>query len=113
MQIRKEIFEDFITCKYKTYLKLKGKTETKTEYEILQKELNNEYKNKITDTKFNLNSFNANNKVLTIEELKAGKEIIINALISYDKFTSHYPILEKAIGKSKLGNFYYTPTFLH
>ncbi len=43
MLITNEVFSDFLKCKYKTYQKLNGKQETKSDYELLQNELENEY----------------------------------------------------------------------
>ena len=37
--INNEIFADYLRCQYKAYLKLKGRTGQKTEYEELQNKL--------------------------------------------------------------------------
>ena len=44
MLITNEVFNDFLKCKYKTYQKLQGKQETKSDYELLQIELEENYK---------------------------------------------------------------------
>jgi hypothetical protein len=45
-RINNEVFADYLKCQYKAYLKLKGRTGQKTEYEKLQNRLLQEYRTK-------------------------------------------------------------------
>jgi hypothetical protein len=43
-RINNEVFADYLKCQYKAYLKLKGRTGQKTDYEELQNRLFQEYR---------------------------------------------------------------------
>jgi hypothetical protein len=42
--VNNQIFTDFLNCKYKAYLKLQGETGQRSEYEILDSSLLEEYR---------------------------------------------------------------------
>jgi len=113
MMITSEIFLDYLNCKYKAYKKLHGEEETQSEYETLQTELFKDYQTKIVNRIAENNSFYCKEPSLgNYEDLRVGKEILINVSFETDEFISDYLILEKLIGKSKLGSFYYLPMFM-
>ena len=79
MLITKEIFLDYLHCKYKAYVKLKEGKEIKSEYEILQEELEERYKERALATlssEFVTNTSTAS-RLLT-QYVKQEKTSIIN-----------------------------------
>ncbi len=105
------IFESYLNCKYKAFLKSEGKQGNKSDYEILQDELNNEYKNKVKESllaKYGVDGFLKTDPTL-FSDLKKGKEIIFNSRFEHSELEANPNVLVKAPGESVLGSFHYAP----
>ena len=115
MLITNEVFNDFLKCKYKTYQKLQGKQETKSDYELLQIELEENYKKQFLE-RINLpdeiNNFTYPIS-LTIDDLKKGSSLITDISVNFDDAVLSIDAIEKVAGKSKLGSFFYIPIYLN
>ena len=113
MVITNEVFSDYMKCKYRTYQKLKGKQETKSDYELLQIELENNYKKEVIERLIasDKNSTVHLTTLLTTTDLKHGYSFIANTNISFDDVVLEIDALERAPGKSKIGSFYYIPIY--
>ena len=103
--VTREILHNYLRCKYKGYLKLRGESGTKTDYEILIRELSEKFKlkavNKIR------NSYNDDHILqgvnITQSLLKQGTDTIVDAVIEDDIFSLHLDGLKKVSGPSQLG----------
>ena len=111
MKITDEILEAYLNCKYKAYLKLKGESGSKTEYEDLQVELRERMKERAVEK---ITSGHRDDEVLRVpvasfDALKEGKAIVANTSLEDEKRRCCYDALEKVEGKSKLNDFHYVP----
>lgn len=110
MEITSEIFEAYLQCKRKAFLKIRGELGIKSEYEIMRTEeqkayvlsaLNRNYTYRFIDLFQNPDALGS--------ILHRGKEIVANVSIRSQEVSSHCDALEKNPGRSKLGMFYYEP----
>lgn len=110
MIINNEIFESFINCKYKAYLKLSGTSGNISEYEIMQNEIRVLYK---MGALKNILSAYKEKEILNNTDLNSaiedGKKAIVNAHVNCDGLQSYCDLMEKISGKSDLGLFHYVP----
>ena len=100
-----------MNCRYKAFLKSDGKQGNKSDYEVLQDELNNEYRNKIKEsflTKYGVDGFLETDSIL-FSDLKKGKEVILNSRFEHLEFGINPDALVKVLGESVLGSFHYAP----
>lgn len=107
MLITNEVFSDYLTCKYKTYQKLNGKQEIKSDYELLQIELENNYKKEVLEKLVvpGRNNSDVSQFSLTTTDLKRRQNLITGISIVYYDQVIYIDALEKVSGKSKLGLF--------
>jgi predicted RecB family nuclease len=84
---------------------------TKTDFEILQTELQTEYENQnllILKNKYQQKEIHEKSTI-TLSDLKKGKKIIIGKHMESHELTCSINVLEKVKGKSTLGRFHYYP----
>lgn len=109
--ISNEIFEDYLSCEYKAYLKLHDHVGCKTEYETLQRRLDNSFFSK-AQIKFK-EHFPKRDLLsvpfLKLSDLKKSKALIFETSIELDGLKTFFHVLRRCSGESKLGGFYYEP----
>jgi len=111
MVIKDQIFEAYLNCKYKSYLKLHNQTGQKTEYEILNEHLDKKYH---LEAQARLEFHYANENILrpshlTLDKLNLGKDLILNTKIFKDGFHVSYDALKKCVKSPKFGLISYEP----
>ena len=109
--ITDHILKAYLNCKYKSYLKLHNHTGHRTDYEILQDRLDKEYR-LAAQTK--LKSHYLKDDVLhasplTPAQLRLGKNVILDTVISGNGLQASYDALKKRSEGSKVASFSYEP----
>ncbi len=105
------IFESYLNCRYKAFLKSDGKQGNKSDYEILQDELNDKYKNEVKEsflTKYGVDGFLETDSIL-FSDFKKGKEVILNSRFEHLELEANFDALVKIPDESALGSFHYAP----
>jgi len=114
MKITDDIFKSYLSCQYKAYLKLCGKTGNKTELEKLNDEFRKVLEIKLTQ-QF-LNEYNSadilQSPLLKISDLKKGKKVILTPHLEIENISTSLFALEKLSNPSKLGSFSYVSILL-
>lgn len=112
MKINNDLFVNYLSCKYKAYLTLKGEKEEMSDYGLLQSKRQQAYKFTASSTliRDNKQSFIAPNSPLTKSDLVKNSQLfIIGAVIIHGDVTFHFDALKQVPGKSLLGSFHYVP----
>jgi len=111
MKITDEIFESYVNCKYKAYLKFSGKGGNKSDYERLENELQGNFESVATGLLLapyaDDDVFQAD--LIMLSDLRKGKEVILSANLEYSDLSASFHALVKVSGKSMLGSFHYLP----
>ena len=114
MQITNEIFKSYLSCQYKAYLKVCGKTGNKTDFEKLDDEFRNALEVDVIQKI--LAEYNPvdilQSPLLKISDLKKGMDIILTPHLKIDDINVVFFALEKLPNPSKLGCFSYAPIIL-
>jgi predicted RecB family nuclease len=110
MMIDNDIFESYLHCKYKAYLKLGGNHGNRSEYEIMKSEIKSLYKR---DALQRVIPSCEKKEILNNQDLssaiKDGNKVIVDAHVSYGDLQSYCDFTERTPGKSDLGAFHYLP----
>lgn len=111
VRLDNEIFESYLTCRYKAFLKQENASGKKSDYEIMQQELMSKYKEYASRQLLFCcrNSSVLRKPISAIEALQKGTKFIFDTLLEADNIDSRYDALEKVIGKSDIGSFHYAP----
>jgi len=114
MKITNDLFASYLQCKYKAFLKGRGESGNKTEYEELYLELRNKHKKQVIEK---IKNHFQRDEILqkpsiSLRDLKEGKQVILNPIIENPQRRVHYDAFEKIEGKSKLGDFHYIPLLM-
>lgn len=114
MQITDNIFESYVDCEYKGYLKYVGKSGIKTESEILNDETFNHIKEYYIETLSSKtkNEYIQTDLLITSEILRNGFNFLLNNSICNSEFAATLDVLVKKTGDSLLGNFFYEPILI-
>jgi len=115
MLITNEIFKSYLSCQYKAYLKICGKTGNKTDFEKLNNEFLNVLKTDVTQHFFyRYDPIDIlQSPFLKLSDLKKGKQVILTPHLEIDNFSVAFFALEKISAPSKLGSFSYAPIILN
>ncbi len=114
MRITDDCLESYLYCPYKAYLLMNNEPGKQADFEILQTELQKEYKNQsssILKNKYKENDIFEQSS-LTLADLKFGRQILIGDHLDNHELSCSINALEKVNGKSSLGNFHYYPILL-
>jgi predicted RecB family nuclease len=114
MKITDGHFESFLHCPFKSYLLINREVGIKTDFEILQTELQTKYENqilRILKNKYKEEEILEQSSI-TFSDLKKGKKIVIGKHIESHELICCINVLEKVNGKSTLGRFHYCPILL-
>ena len=115
MKITSRIVENYLNCKYKAQLALRGEAGTPHDYEVLVGELQAEYRLKATEALLRRQKLESapTFSTVTIDELKQGYPLILDCTLEHDQFQFHFDALKRVDGESSLGDFHYTPIVFH
>lgn len=115
MKINNEIFLDYLHCKHKAYLALRGERGEMSDYGLLQSKLQQDYKvmAPAAFTRYNEQFLNVQNACLTCSDLKNGPLFILDVTLEHDSIAFHFYALKQVPGKSLLGSFHYLPILFH
>jgi len=114
MKITADTLESYLQCKYKAYLKLANEQGVKSEYEALLLDSRKQVclaaadklaRNKKGDVVRGL--------AITIETLKRGVPLLLDASVEDENFSVCFDALQKEAGPSMLGSFHYIPILFH
>ena len=111
MKITDEHFESFLHCPYKAYLLINNESGEQTDFEILQTELQNEYKSQnlpILRNKY-AEGKTSSKFSIALSDLKRGEKIIFCENIDNQELACGIGALERVDDKSSAGKFYYCP----
>lgn len=114
MKITQDILYSYLQCNYKGYLKLKGESGIKTDYEILL--TGSKEKFKIEASNKLLNGFKKEvlqEQIVSQPVLKKGVALILGAIIENDTLSVYIDGLKKISRESCLGQFSYIPILYH
>lgn len=111
--ITNEIIESFLRCDYKGYLKFNNETGSETEYELLEKDILNLYKNKFYERL----QAETGNQILSVFNLQEKIEIkyltfVIEPLFKSEQFNISFEALEIIPNKISSGKLSYTPIII-
>ena len=113
--ITNSMFDNFLKCKYKAYLKLQGTPGQVSPYEELEIRLAREYRNRACEHLLKLNpGIHIPKTALSLPELrKLRHNLAMNVIASQDDILVHFDVLEW-ISPSRLSQPEYIPvTFVH
>ena len=108
--ITNEIIDSFLRCDYKSYLQFKNTIGCKTEYELLEDELRDLYKNKFSKKL----QANPENQILPVYDFHKKIQVervafVIAPTWKSDQFNIGFDILELVPDNSSSGKFIYIP----
>lgn len=113
MEITHHLFQSFLNCPYKAHLFSKAESGEKSDYEILQDELKSDYFKQVLSGLQNNNRFasasGTGNPVSAYNDLGQGHALITDTWMTDRDLSAHFDAIEKNIGKSALGSFFYSP----
>jgi predicted RecB family nuclease len=114
-KITRDILYSYLQCKFKGCLKLRGRTGTKSDYEILLRELHEEFKLRAIDKILTKHKGSRILQSLTATRplLKQGAAVILDAVMKTDFVSLHVDGLKMVSGASHLGSFHYVPILFH
>jgi predicted RecB family nuclease len=114
MEITDHLFQSIVYCPYKAHLLLKAESGEKSDYEILQDELKSDYLKQILSNLQNNKRFaeTITNPICTLNDLREGHKFIMDTWITDTDLSAHCDAIEKNIGYSALGSFFYSPILL-
>lgn len=116
MTITNRVVENYLDCRYKAYLELRGEIGTPHDYEDLMNELAEEYRPEATDALLGRCKLDSAPRLsyFTLDDLQQGHALILDCTVETDQFHFHFDALKRMDGKSSLGSFHYTPVmFVH
>ena len=97
MKITSRIVENYLNCKYKAQLALKGETGTPHDYEVLVGELQAEYRPKATEALLRRQNLESAPTIpsVTITDLQQGHPLILDCTVENDQFQFHFDALKR------------------
>ena len=115
MKITNRVVENYLSCRYKAFLALKGEIGTPHDYEVLMNELADEHRPKATEALLCRCKLDSAPRISsgTLDDLQQGHALILDCTIETDQFQFHFDALKKIEGRSSLGSFYYQPVMFH
>jgi predicted RecB family nuclease len=112
MIITREIFRNYLDCKFKAFLKLSPDPDLSkpNQYALLTEELEGQYRTAALQQLFPNARQNVEDKPIDkMPPLTAGADVILSARFINQNFNTTVDALEKVNGKSFLGTFHYQP----
>lgn len=111
MKITNRVVENYLTCKYKALLAIKGEIGTPHDYEVLMSELAEAHRVRAAEALLRSCKLDLAPRVsrITEDNLKEGHALILDCTIEADEFRFHFDALKKTEGRSSLGSFHYQP----
>ena len=113
-KISNAIFESYLDCKYKGYLRFGGETGEMSDYDRLQTEARRTAQAAVIEKVLSQHAPNdvVRDVVLSTSELKKGAKYILNATLETDDLELRFDGLKRISAKSKLGNYHYVPVLV-
>src|SRR5215217_1405890 len=110
-----DLLDDYLSCKYKAYLRLAGQQGIKSEYEAMLIESRRELRLKAIERIQTQHPEHAPAKgvALTRSALSKATPFILEADLRDDCFSVHFDGLKKVDGRSDLGDFHYQPVLFY
>lgn len=113
MIITTEIFEGYLSCKYKTHLRLREKTNHVSEFSLVHRQWIERYKDRalqILKDQYHLD--NEHPLISCQNDLSDGARVLFGYLLRSQKMECQCDALEKVQGESGRCSFYYIPIML-
>ena len=109
--ITNELFDAFLSCKYKSYLLLNNVDGQETEYIKLTSKLDKRFHDKVLQNLSMGQGKDTDSIAPSLQPLNSytGQELLFNIIVTKDDCHSHIDAIERISGKSKIGLFYYEP----
>ena len=113
--ITREVLESHLKCRYKGHLKLAGERGSPSDYELLLAEAREQVRQAATEK---LLARHGEGEVLrdctaTAEVLRRGLPLLLDATVEGEGLSVRFDALQRAAGKSNLGEFHYLPVLFH
>lgn len=111
MRIQDDIFESYLNCKHKAYLKIIGKAEVPNSFQNFDERSLCKRKEAYYDelsSKQNVRYLDEDSN-LTLAELQVGYDYILNATMVNSYYSIHLDVLKRVTKESSLGSFSYVP----
>jgi predicted RecB family nuclease len=113
--ITREVLESHLKCRYKGHLKLAAERGRPSDYELLLAEARERVRQAATAK---LLARQGDGEVLrdctaTAEVLRRGVPLLLDAIVEGENLSVRFDALQRAAGKSSLGEFHYLPVLFH
>jgi len=114
-RITGDVLESYVSCAYKSYLKLMGQQGVTSDYESLLAATRDEVRHNAIDkiSAHNQENHVASNLILTTTTLEQGPLFVLDAIIEDDFISLSFDGLKRVPGASKLGQFHYIPMLFY
>ena len=111
MNITNRVVESYLSCKYKALLTLKGERGKLHDYELLMNESAEAHGARADEALLHRCKLDVATRLSRVayDDLKEGRELILDCAIETDEFRFHFDALRKTEGRSSLGSFHYQP----
>ena len=115
MDITADILESGLQCRYKSYLQLLGEQGLPSEYERLLRETRARVRLTAMDKLLTRYGASESLRHLTVTPamLKCGAPLVLDATVEDERLALRFDALQRAPGRSDLGDFHYTPVLFH
>jgi predicted RecB family nuclease len=108
--ITTDIFESHLSCKYKTYLRLQGKTSLTSEFNLIHKQWTDQYKNRVLQILRDRYHLDSGHSLKSCQnDLGNGAPALFKCRLKSAKIECQCDVLEKVQGKSDTYPFLYIP----
>jgi predicted RecB family nuclease len=116
MRIINRVVQNYISCRYKAYLSMRGESGKPHQYAVMMDEMASDYQLTATNAllaRLKLDSAPAVSCV-GINDLENGLPLILDCVIEHEQAQFHFNALQRVDGTSSLGLFHYAPVmFCH
>lgn len=107
--ITKEVFQNHLDCQYKANLALQGDKGELHEYELLQRQLQQQHQAVATTILLNRSKLESAESDVFVERLVEALPLIFDTELQHDSCAYRFDALERKKGDSELGAFFYSP----
>src|SRR5689334_8896894 len=114
-KIALDVLENYLNCKYKSYIRFMGQEGTKSDYECLQLDLRRKLKFKAVakiNSRYSEHEI-AHRVTLNVSSLSKGASFIFDTHLHDSIFSVRFDGLKKIQGRSQLGEFHYIPVLFY
>ena len=111
MKITNGVVENYLNCRHKALLALKGESGSPHDYEVLMNELAEEYRPKATEALLRRCNLDSAPRIscVTLDDLKQRHALILDCTIETDQFQFHFDALKRTDEEPSLKSFHYQP----